>query len=122
VLHRVAEPRGRQRAGGVEDHLLVFGIQRLAMAHGPGDDRGVRERDVTRIEGLGGRVVLRDVTRGADQDHRVLAGQRDPVQEPRHRRQGIIGRPALVAVPFPRLLHDQRGETLLRLEQFHEMR
>ena len=57
VLHRVAELASAPAPGGVEDHVLVLGIQRLAMTHRPADDRGVRRRDVPGVQRLRRRFV-----------------------------------------------------------------
>ena len=54
----------------------------------------VRSRDVARVERLRRGLVLGDVPRRTHQHHRVVAGQRHPVQQPRHRRQRSHRRPS----------------------------
>ena len=99
----------------------MLGIQRLAMAHRPTDDRRVRRRDVPRIQRLGRRLVAGDVAGSSNEDGRVGVGHRRPVHQPRHRRERVFRRPALVAIPSADLALYERVEALLRLEQLEHL-
>ena len=122
-LHRGLEVIRPQRSGGVEDHVLVFGIELLAVAYAAGDDLRVRHRDVTRVEGLGRGLVLRDMAGRADQHHRIrlASSAHDGSATTPPRAHGPRPR-HLFAVPLTRLLQEERLEAVPDLEHLDRAR